>query len=221
MGKVYHIHQIKLIEAFQTFEKKQTVDKALASYLDKNGISKQKFYDFFSNLPRNEVRKYYKLVVSAFQKYIKNSAELDLQLRYDLEDVYYTVTNNLKTCDRKYIFPSVLKSYHKNINPVRALYFEIQEIDIVFDKDNPDHVFVIDKIKDRKFIELLIQDIKADIRSLQSLEKRFMETKKAFDFFSLPMTYYHTQEMIKDMKKWSAVFLDHQIKYGTKKFKYD
>ena len=36
MGKVYHIHQIKLIEAFQTFEKKQTVDKALASYLDKN-----------------------------------------------------------------------------------------------------------------------------------------------------------------------------------------
>ena len=114
-----------------------------------------------------------------------------------------------------------MKSYHKNINPVRALYFEIQEIDIVFDKDNPDHVFVIDKIKDRKFIEILIQDIKGDIRSLQSLEKRFMETKKAFDFFSLPMTYYHTQEMIKDMKKWSAVFLDHQIKYGTKKFKYD
>jgi len=221
MGKVYHIHQIKLIESFQLFEKTNTVDKTLSSYLDKNSISKQKFYDFFSNLPRAEVRKYYKLIVSAFQKHIKNSAELDLQLRYDLEDVYYTVTNNLKTCDRKYSFPSVLTKYHKNINPVRALYFEIQEIDILFDQNKKEHVFVVDLIKDRKFVEQLIQDIKADIKSLQQLEKRFTDTKKMFDFFSLPMTYYYTQEIIKDMKKWSAVFLDHQIKYSKKKFKYD
>lgn len=221
MGKVYHIHQIKLIEGFQQFEKNQTVNKDLASYLDKNGISKQKFYDFFSNLSRNDVREYYKLIVSAFQKHVKNSAELDLQLRYDLEDVYYTITNNLKTCDRKYIFPSVLKKYHKNINPVRALYFEIQEIDINYNNENADHKFVISKIKDREFIEKLIQDIKLDLKSLNELEKRYTQTKKTFEFFSFPMTYYHTQEMKQDMKKWSAVFLEYQIKYSDKKFKYD
>ena len=56
-------------------------------------------------------------------------------MRYDLEDVYYTITNNLKTGNEKYKLPAILKKYHKNINPVRAIYFEIQEIDINFNID--------------------------------------------------------------------------------------
>ena len=144
-----------------------------------------------------------------------------MQLRYDLEDVYYTITNNLKTGNEKYKLPAILKKYHKNINPVRAIYFEIQEIDINFNKNNEDHVTVVNLIKDKKFIDDLIQDIKQDTKSLQSLEKRFYEMKKLYKFFTFPMTFYHTQEMIKDIKKWSGVFLRFHAKYNDKNYKYD
>ena len=94
MGKVYKIEQIKLFESFKKFQKDGTLDKHIIQYMDQNSITKQKFYEYFSNLPRNEVKKYYKIIVSAFEHYIKDSSEIDLQLRYDLEDVYYTITNN-------------------------------------------------------------------------------------------------------------------------------
>ena len=221
MGKVYKIEQIKLIESFKKFQKDGTLDKHIIQYMDQNSITKQKFYEYFSNLPRNEVKKYYKIIVSAFEHYIKDSSEIDLQLRYDLEDVYYTITNNLKTSNEKYKIESILKKYHKNINPVRSIYFEIQEIDINFNKDNEDHVTIINLIKDKEFIDNLIQDIKQDTRSLQRLERRFYEMKKLYKFFTFPMTFYHTQEMIKDIKKWSGVFLRFHAKYNDKNYKYD
>jgi hypothetical protein len=221
MGKVYKIEQIKLFESFKKFQKDGTFDKHIIQYMDQHSITKQRFYEYFSNLPRNEVKKYYKILVSAFQYYIKDSSEIDLQLRYDLEDVYYTITNNLKTSNEKYKLPVILKKYHKNINPVRSIYFEIQEIDINFNKKNEDHMAVIKLIKDKKFIDNLVQDIKQDIKSLQSLEKRFYEMKKLYKFFTFPMTFYHTQEMIKDMKKWNGIFLRFYAKYNDKNYKYD
>ena len=160
MGKIYKIEQIKLFESLKKFQKDSTLDKHIIQYMDKHSITKQKFYEYFSNLPRNEVKKYYKILVSAFQYYINDSSEIDLQLRYDLEDVYYTITNNLKTTNEKYKVPAILKKYHKNVNPVRSIYFEIQEIDINFNKKNEDHMTVVNLIKDKKFIDELIQDIK-------------------------------------------------------------
>ena len=80
---------------------------------------------------------------------------------------------------------------------------------------------VVNLIKDKKFIDDLIQDIKQDTKSLQRLERRFYEMKKLYKFFTFPMTFYHTQEMIKDIKKWSGVFLRFHAKYNDKNYKYD
>ena len=63
----------------------------LKSYMHKNSINKKKFYDFFDGVERAEVKKIYNKFVLAYQKETKNNSEIDLQLRYDLEDSYFTI----------------------------------------------------------------------------------------------------------------------------------
>ena len=125
-----------------------------------------------------------------------------------IRDRYYTITNNLRTLDQRYKFPSILIKYRQGINPVRALYFEIAECRINFDLSNASHRFVYDIFLQEHFFPQLRLDIEYDIISLQKLEQRYIDIKTNYPFFTYPLSYYHVQEMIKDFKKWGDVYKD-------------
>jgi hypothetical protein len=208
MSKVYHIKHLRLIKDLDTYLNKGQMTPNLKSYMHKNSINKKKFYDFFDGVERAEVKKIYNRFVLAYQKETKNNSEIDLQLRYDLEDSYFTIIENFLTKDSSYYFPSILKKYRPNINPVRALYFDVQEVDVQFKPDDENHQFIYDRFKSKEFYKKLITDIEKDLNSLYIIENKYKSTKKNHHFFTLPISFYHIQDMIKDMKKWLKVFIE-------------
>jgi hypothetical protein len=197
-----------MISDLHHFRKKRAVNKTLMAYFQNKGIAKKNFYEFLSGVEKDEVRTLHKILVDAYHFYNQYTADADLQLRYDIEDVYYTITSNLRTLDQRYKFPSILSKYRKNINPVRALYFEIAECRINFDLKNVNHRFVYDIFLQEHFFPQLRLDIEYDIISLQKLEQRYQDTKTNYPFFTYPISYYHVQEMLKDFKKWADVYKD-------------
>ena len=63
-------------------------------------------------------------------------------------------------------------------------------------------------------------DIEKDLGGLRTIEKKYKDTKKRHGFFTLPISYYHIQDMIKDMSKWLRVFTEFYNKVNNIKDDY-
>ena len=220
MSKIYHIKHLRLINDLEVYLNKNQMSPVLKSYMHKNGINKKKFYEFFDGIERPEVKKLYSKLVLAYQRQTKNDSEIDLQLRYDLEDSYFTVIENFLTKGSSYYFPSILKKYRPNINPVRALYFDVQEVNIKYISEDENHQFIYNRFKSDEFFKRLMIDIEKDLGGLRTIEKKYKDTKKRHGFFTLPISYYHIQDMIKDMSKWLRVFTEFYNKVNNIKDDY-
>ena len=221
MTKVYQIEQLKMIRDLNEFTRTEKTSAFLSKYLAKNGITKKNFYNFCDGMSREETKELYSKLVKVFQKQSQNNTEIDLQLRYDIEDAYFIVTNNLLTKNNIYSFPSVIKKYRKDINPVRALYFEVAELNINFSKDDYDAEYIKQQFQNQEWYEKLMYSIENDLESLKKIEAKYSKLKKQYKFFTLPLSYYHTQEMISDMQKWLNVFTKFYRKANKINFKYD
>ena len=64
-------------------------------------------------------------------------------------------------------------------------------------------------------------DIEHDMTSLNGIEEKFNLLKKKYQFFTFPISYYHTQEMNKDMQKWLNTFTKFYNRVNGIKSKYD
>ena len=111
MSKVYHINQVRMIKDLKEFRKNKTVSNFIIQYLNKNNITKKKFYQFCDGMSRVEMKELYAVLVDAYYKHSNNNTEIDLQLRYDIEDAYYVVVNNLMTKNISFVVKSIIKKY--------------------------------------------------------------------------------------------------------------
>ena len=178
MTKVYQIEQLKMIRDLNEFVRTEKTSAFLSKYLSKNGITKKNFYNFCDGMSRDETKELYSKLVQVFQKQSQNNTEIDLQLRYDIEDAYFIVTNNLLTKNNIYSFPSVMKKYRKDINPVRALYFEVAELNINFSKDDYDAEYIKQQFQNQEWYEKLMYSIENDLESLKKIEAKYSKLKK-------------------------------------------
>lgn len=75
---------------------------------------------------------------------------------------------NLSTLDNAFVLPEVMARYRESINPVKALYYDLQEIMFLYDgKTKKDHhVFLMNKFSSKHdFIDLLLA-VEKDISDL-------------------------------------------------------
>ena len=176
-----------MIRDLKEFDRSGKISNYIVTFLLKNSITKKKFYIFCEGMSRTEMKEYYGILVNAYQKYLKNNTELDLQLRYDIEDSYYITSSNLLTKNDIYSFPNIMSKYREDINPVRALYFEIAEINISFNLKDVDNDYVKNQFKNDIWFKKLMTDIEHDMTSLRGIEEKFNLLKKNYQnsgFFS-------------------------------------
>lgn len=212
---------MRMIRDLKEFKRNQKITNYVATYLLKNNITKKKFYTFCEGMSRNEMKELYGILVECYQKYLKNNTEIDLQLRYDIEDSYYITVSNLLTKNDIYSFPSIMSKYREDINPVRALYFEVSEININYSVEDIDNDYIKNQFKNDVWFKRLMKDIECDMSSLAGIEEKFNLLKKKYQFFTYPISYYHTQEMMKDMQKWLNTFTKFYNRVNGIKSKYD
>ena len=130
------------------------------------------------------------------------TSDENMDIRFKLEDEYFELLQNLESNNTKYKIPSILIKYRKDINPIRALKFELQEIMSMYSIEDDYHLWLVKEFKNEEKINEIIFCVKNDILKIVEMQKKFKNAKKKYSYFVLPMSYYHCIEMETDMVSW-------------------
>ena len=81
---------------------------------------------------------------------------------------------NLSTLDKSFVIPKVIERYRDTINPVKALYYDLQEIMFLYDgKTKKDHhKFLIEHFSDIKDFNDIILAVDKDIEDLYTCKEQ-------------------------------------------------
>jgi hypothetical protein len=77
---------------------------------------------------------------------------------------------NLRTKKSKYKLPTIMSGYRKEINPVDALYQNLQEALFKFDKNDKFYVWIIALFDNREWLDSLILDLQKDCNDITKFQ---------------------------------------------------
>jgi hypothetical protein len=161
---------------------------------------------YYDQLPAN-----YKTIADAlindYEKKIKKNLEsLKLALRND----YASTINLLETDSADFKFPSVLSKYRRNINPIRALFYETRELVRSFNTDSEYHHWLYGLVTDNDYNNKIIDALSIDIKRLEKIVSRYyLPMTKYTD--KIPLELFHARQLIKDFQHYKNTFT--RIKY--------
>lgn len=132
----------------------------------------------------------------------KNIESLTNALRRD----YSRCIENLSTQSESFRFGHLETRYRKDINPVKALYYETREIQRRFDPTNEHHVWVKSLVTDFAYNNIILDALTKDIKTLERIVKRYYYPITKTE--SVPLELFHAKLMIKDFRYYYTVFED-------------
>jgi len=119
-----------------------------------------------------------------------------------------SVLENLSTEDSEFTIEEITKRYRESINPVKALYYDLQEIMFLYDgkPKNKHHQFLINKFKDIESFEKIIEAVDKDIKDLNECKHRINKLKTDHNY---PNTTIHLKKIVdlhNEMFQWKTLF---------------
>jgi hypothetical protein len=119
-----------------------------------------------------------------------------------------SVLENLSTENSKFSIEEIMKRYRESINPVKALYYDLQEIMFLYDgkPKNKHHQFLINRFKDKESFEKIIVAIDRDISDLAECKQRVNKLKTDHNY---PNTSEHLKKIVdlyNEMIQWKTLF---------------
>jgi hypothetical protein len=128
----------------------------------------------------------------------------DEKEKFDLE--FSIVMKRLKTNKAEFKFPTVLYKYRPNINPVRAIYFDVKALEILYDKENKNHRWLLSLFNDKKWYKKLLNAIHTDIISLENLINKNKLRWANMKMLTLPIKIHEAEQMLQDLNTWLYEF---------------
>lgn len=173
---------------FDILEGAYSIDEIKSGYYDKLSPRYQKIAD---------------ALISDYEKKIhENLDSLKRALRKD----YTSTINQLETESAEFKFPSVLVKYRSNINPVRALFYEVREILRSYNLENEYQTWLISLIADSEYNNKIIDALSIDIKRLEKIVSRYyLPLTKYTD--SIPLELFHARQLIKDFRHYKNTFI--------------
>tara|TARA_Y100001970_G_scaffold292783_1_gene435816 strand:- start:3102 stop:3773 length:672 start_codon:yes stop_codon:yes gene_type:complete len=214
VSRIINFDQAKIAHAFEQFNK----DYAITDYILESIIPhfhfKSDIDDVLESYPDSDRKRYYNILIKIKEAVKTMTSDKNLEIRYSLEDEYFALLQKLETIDPKWKVPSILIKYRKNINPIRALKYEIQEIMAMYEVVEEYHVWIVKQFHNKEKINDIVFAIKNDMLKLKELQKKYLRAKEKYSYFVLPMSYYHCKEMEQDMLTWIKTFQEF-LKWGS------
>jgi hypothetical protein len=90
---------------------------------------------------------------------------------------YTELISSLKTKNVKYRMPTVMSGYRKDINPVDALYQNLQEALFCFDKEDKFYMWIICLFKEKLWLDNLLADLTSDCEAISIFQKSNSKNK--------------------------------------------
>ena len=206
MSRIINFNQAKIAHCLNQFAKDGALTDTILSDINVNFHFQSDIDNFLSDYKQKDRKRFYNILLDIKDAVYQMTSEDNMDLRHMIEDEYFKLLQNLETNDPKYKIPSVLIKYRKDINPIRALKFELQEIMSMYnslsDIDDDYHMWLATQFKNEKKIKETILSVKNDIVKIADMQKRYKRAKKKHSYFVLPMSYYHCVEIESDMVTW-------------------
>lgn len=130
-----------------------------------------------------------------------NRDEVIKQLKHD----YAILFKTLCTSDADFAFPGVLKHYRPGINPVLAIFYEIQNLCAYPERDEEMHYWLEDLLTEPEFSSKLITALEQDIKSLKHIIVQYYRVLKANEE-NMPIELYHARRKIEEFSRCCAFF---------------
>lgn len=103
---------------------------------------------------------------------------VDLQSTFSQELKY--LKSKYNTRSPKFMFPSTLCNYRKDINPVTALYLTLQNVLLTYDSLNNTHKWVLSLFDDPEWKTSLISAINKDINRIKDFCNKFADCTSTY-----------------------------------------
>ena len=138
------------------------------------------------------------------QKYVRDITNN----RQKMNMVAMAALENLSTIDSRFEIKEVMERYRESINPVKALYYDLQEIMFLYDgKTKKDHhKFLIEKFNTSESFEEILLAVDRDIEDLRKCKDHLRNIR---DEYSLPGTSEYSRRVIdlhNEMEQWKKLF---------------
>ena len=202
MSRIINFNQAKIAHSFEKFAKDGVITDDILENINSNFHFQSDIDDVLTEYPKNDRIRFFNILLDIKKAVKQMTSEDNMDIRFSLEDEYFNLLQNLKTNNSKYKIPSVLIKYRKDINPIRALKFELTEIMSMWELEDDYHKWLVSQFKDEKKINGIVNDVKDDMIKIVEMQKKYLNAKKKHSYFVLPMSYYHCLEIETDMKSW-------------------
>lgn len=156
---------------------------------------------YFDQLPKKYQRLAIKLKLD-YCKHVKDSIE---SLKYALRTEYHNVISNLATDHESFKFDNILIKYRRNINPVRALYYETRELQRKYNPSNEYHLWLAGLVTDKSYNNIILDALQKDIAKLERIVKRYYYAMINFTE-TMPLELVHAKSTIKDFRHYYNIF---------------
>ncbi|MDA8956840.1 hypothetical protein N9H30_00560 [bacterium] len=156
-----------------------------------------KYKDTLSEYHTKIVSKLKRLLTSRIKKSAKNV------LVTFMEEYYYFYTNQC-TKESKWYHEIVMSKYRKNINPIRAMYYEILNLMSAYNPDNEVHQFVVDLFTDAEWRNAIINCISKDIKVIDKITSTYHYPLEKIG--EKPFEFLYLMELKKDLVSARSVF---------------
>jgi hypothetical protein len=202
LSRIINFNQAKIAHAFEQFAKDSVITDNILENIVPHFHFQSDINDVLNEYSDRDRKRYFEVLQDMKNAVKQMTSEDNMSVRFSLEDEYFDLLQNLETNNTKYKIPSILIKYRKDINPIRALKFELQEIMSMYEVEDDYHLWLIDQYKNEDRVYEIINAVKNDMIKIAEMQKKYLYAKKKHSYFVLPMSYYHCIEMETDMKSW-------------------
>jgi len=202
LSRIINFNQAKIAHAFEQFAKDSVITDNILENIVPHFHFQSDIDDVLNEYSDRDRKRYFEILQDMKNAVKQMTSEDNMSVRFSLEDEYFDLLQNLETNNTKYKIPSILIKYRKDINPIRALKFELQEIMSMYEVEDDYHLWLIDQYKNEDRVYEIINAVKNDMIKIAEMQKKYLYAKKKHSYFVLPMSYYHCIEMETDMKSW-------------------
>lgn len=119
------------------------------------------------------------------------------------KNVYDTFLTNMHTRHSEFMFPSILSGYRRGINPVDALYNNLQKSLFNYDKHDKTCVWVIGLFKDIEWSNKLCYAIVQDCNNIDNICQLYSnDIAMVAELKRIKLKFLHYLEVFKLMRTW-------------------
>lgn len=149
-----------------------------------------------------------KVIDTAIERIKKKYVRDITNNRQKMNMLAQTALENLTTLDDRFVIPKVMERYRESINPIKALYYDLQEIMFLYDgKSKKDHhKFLIEKFNSPESFEEILLAVDRDIEDLRLCKEQLRNVREEY---SLPGTSEYSRRVIdlhNEMEQWKKLF---------------